>query len=127
MLDEYSKAGDVLVSAHLSTWCMERNIETAEYGQQEFNNLNNLDNYNHKILWTKLFPFADDILINSIDYNEEVKEKIKKHNFSCIALTSATRYDVDDNFLLEQGYVVWDERMLYTGTQQWDTKIWIMK
>lgn len=127
LLDEYSKAGDVLVSAHLSTWCMERNIETAEYGQQEFNNLNNLDNYNHKILWTKLFPFADDILINSIDYNEEVKEKIKKHNFSCIALTSATRYDVDDNFLLEQGYVVWDERMLYTGTQQWDTKIWIMK
>lgn len=127
LLDEYSKAGDILVSAHLSIWCIERNIETAEYGQQEFNDLYNLNNYNHKVLWTKLFPLAEDILTNSINYNEEVKEKIKKHNFSCIALTSEARYDIDDNFLLEQGYVVLDERMLYTGTQQWDTKIWIMK
>ena len=75
----------------------------------------------------EIIPLAEDILTNSINYNEEVKEKIKKHNFSCIALTSEARYDIDDNFLLEQGYVVLDERMLYTGIQQWDTKIWIMK
>lgn len=127
LLNTYSEEGDVLASAHISTWCIEHNIETGEYGQQEFNDLNNLDNYNDKILWKKLFPLTDDILKNSINYNEEVREKIKKHDFSCIALTTATNYDVEDDFLLEQGYTMLDDIALFTGLQKWDTKIWVIQ
>lgn len=127
VLDKYAEEGEVLVSAHLSTWCMEHNVITAEYGQQEFNSLDNLDNYNHNALWKNMFPLAEDVLLNSINYNDKIKEKIEKQEFSCIALTSATRYNIEDEFLIQHGYTILDARTLYTGTQQWYTEIWVVQ
>ena len=87
ILEEYSKEGDILVSAHLSGWCIDNNLLTAEYGQHEFNNELNLDSYEDKIWAQKLFPLADDLIIKALKYNETVLENIQNKKYSqCIMI-----------------------------------------
>lgn len=125
MLDRYTAEGDILVSAHLASYCIDNKIPTAEYGQQEFNNSTNLRSYESKKWQQKIFPMADDILLMNVNYNDEVKQNIKSKKYSCVMITDATKYELDEDFLFEAGYSILDERMLITGTELWNTKIYV--
>lgn len=125
VLDNYSQKGEILISAHLSSWAIDNDIDTSEYGQQEFNNSKNLGLYNNNVLWKKLFPLADDIIIKNMNYNEEIRSNIERQRYTCIALTDYTDYKIEKEFLEKSGYYMLDERKLLTGTWEWNTRIWI--
>lgn len=127
ILEEYSKEGDILVSAHLSSWCIDNDILVAEYGQHEFNNEINLESYKDKKWVEKIFPLADDIIMKALEYNEKIRQDIQNNKYTCVALTTATNYGIDEEYLLQNGYCLLDEKDLATGRRIWNTKIYVIK
>lgn len=55
ILDKYSAEGEILVSAHLSGYCLENGIETSAYGQSDFNDIYNLQKCNNSKIWPIFF------------------------------------------------------------------------
>lgn len=72
ILDSCSEEGEILVSMLLSNYCIERGIATSNYGQAEYNNLQNLENYKSSKLWRNLFLFdhTEAVLQKNIAYNQ---------------------------------------------------------
>lgn len=126
LLEQYSKEGEILVSPHLSAYCMEQEIRTADYGQAEFNNTGNMEMFESDPLWTKLFPYTKTIIEKSIGYHAAIKKKIENNGYTCIALTSMGRYWLDEKTILEAGYQLKCEMTLVTGTQGWVTRFYVI-
>lgn len=103
-LDEY-RDGNVLVSPHLSAWCLDNGIPTGDYGQAEFNSPYSLNEYRKNRLWQTLFPEAGIIFDNSIRYNETVKARVVSGEYDCIAITDSGNYGLDGTILENAGYI----------------------
>lgn len=56
---------------------IKKEIATSNYGQAEFNNLKNLENYRKNRLWRNIFLFDDTeaLLQKNISYNQTIREK----------------------------------------------------
>lgn len=123
LLDRYSSEGDILVSMVLSNYCLERGIATSNYGQAEYNNLHNLENYKNNKLWRNIFLFdnTEKLLQQNISYNQTVREKIYDQSYRCIALVYAGEYHLAEDDLIAAGYHVTAAEELQTGTQCWYT------
>lgn len=123
ILDRSSAEGDILVSMVLSNYCLERGIATSNYGQAEFNNLKNIENYRSNRLWRNIFLFDDTeaVLQKNISYNQSIREKIDCQSYSCIALVYAGEYHLAEEDLINAGYQISDAEELATGTQNWYT------
>lgn len=123
ILDRCASEGEILVSMVLSNYCLERGIATSNYGQAEFNNLKNLENYRSNRLWRNIFLFDDTeaLLQKNISYNQTIREKIYCQSYSCIALVYAGEYHLAEDDLINAGYQISDVEELATGTQNWYT------
>lgn len=123
ILDRCSEEGEILVSMILSNYCIERGIATSNYGQAEYNNLQNLENYKSSKLWRNLFLFdhTEAVLQKNISYNQIVREKIYDRSYRCIALVYAGEYHLAEDDLIKAGYHVLDAEELATGEQSWYT------
>lgn len=123
ILDRYAGEGEILVSMVLSNYCIERGIETSNYGQAEYNNLQNLENYKDSKLWRNIFLFAhtEAILQKNISYNQLIKDKIYDHSYCCIALVYPGEYHLEEDDLIKAGYQVTAAEELATGEQNWYT------
>lgn len=131
ILSEYSaNDGQLLVSAHLAGYCIENDKYTSEYGQAEFNNQSNYDNWTNSLLWKTLFPQAGELLHKNIDYNNRLTEAIRNGEFSCIALTNSTNYglpyDAIDTMLEDSPYILLTTLDLCTGDYIWPTYFYIL-
>lgn len=127
LLDQYSKEGEILVSPHLADYCLRHDIRTSDYGQAEFNNIENMKFFKSKRLWTKLFPCTEMILNKNIEYYSIVDRKIKNTEYACIALTTMGRYWLDEEMILEAGYELECEMTLVTGEQNWVTRFYVIR
>lgn len=125
ILDMYSGNGDILVSPHLSSYCLEKGITTSDYGQAEFNSRESLNAYLNNRLYVRLFPKTERIFNNNISYNERVLEKINNRDYACIALTDAAGYWLEEDDILAAGYRVDVESELVAGGETLDTKFYI--
>lgn len=125
LLTGYAERGEVLASPHLSELCMRHGIPTADYGQAEFNSPESLAGYRSSRLWPALFPAAGELLQKNIDYNAQLREKIKNREFACIALTTQARYWLTDEEIEAAGYRAAETLTLPTGEWQWETKFYI--
>ena len=123
LLDRYSSEGDILVSMVLSNYCLEHDITTSNYGQAEYNNLQNLENYKSSRLWRNIFLFdnTEEILQRNISYNQTIKNKIYDQAYRCIALVYAGEYHLAEDDLINAGYHIAAAEELQTGTQCWYT------
>lgn len=123
ILDRYSAEGEILVSMVLSNYCLEHDIATSNFGQAEFNNLKNLENYRSSRLWRNIFLFDDTeaLLQKNISYNQTIREKIYSQSYSCIALVYAGEYHLTEDDLIIAGYQISEAEELATGTQNWYT------
>lgn len=123
ILDRCLAEGDILVSMVLSNYCLERGIATSNYGQAEFNNLQNLEKYRKNRLWRNIFLFDDTeaLLQKNISYNQTIREKIYCQSYSCIALVYAGEYHLAEDDLINAGYQISEVEELVTGTQNWYT------
>ncbi len=121
ILDKYSSDGEILVSMLLSDYCLERNLATSNYGQAEYNNIENLENYKNNRLWRNifLFDYTEDLLQQNIAYNQTVKDKIYTQAYRCIALIYAGEYHLTDDDLANAGYHIMASEELMSGTQCW--------
>ena len=125
ILDEYAGKGEILVSPHLSAFCLERGIETSDYGQAEFNSSDSLKAYMGNRLYVSLFPEAEQIFRENIDYNASVLQNIREHRYSCIALTDNARYWLNDDDILSAGYHVDSVYDLVAGGEELPTVIYV--
>ncbi|MCM1386030.1 MAG: hypothetical protein NC231_01780 [Bacillus sp. (in: Bacteria)] len=107
----------------LSDYCLEQGIETSNYGQAEYNNMHNLDNYKNNKLWRNIFLFAytDELLQQNISYNQTVKDNISRQSYHCIALVYAGEYHLAEDDILNAGYRIAAAKELQTGNQCWYT------
>lgn len=123
ILDRYSSEGEVLVSMVLSNYCLERGIETSNYGQAEYNTPQNLENYKSNKFWRNIFLFevTEVLLQKNISYNQTVRNKIYDQSYRCIALVYAGEYHLAEDDLIKAGYRISEEEELVTGTQSWYT------
>lgn len=123
ILDYYSSDGELLVSMLLSDYCLERGITTSNYGQAEYNNINNLENYKNNKLWRNifLFDYTEHILQQNISYNQTVRDKLYSQSYSCIALVYAGEYHLAEDDFISAGYHVVASEELISGTQYWHT------
>ena len=123
LLDRYTSEGDILVSMVLSNYCLEHGIITSNYGQAEYNNIQNLENYKSNRLWRNIFLFdnTEEILQQNISYNQTVKNKIYDQAYRCIALVYAGEYHLAEDDLINAGYHIAASEELQTGTQCWYT------
>lgn len=123
LLDEYSSDGEILVSMLLSDYCLEHDMATSNYGQAEFNNIHNLENYKNNKLWRNifLFDYTEELLQKNISYNQSVKEKICNQSYRCIALVYTGEYHLADEDLINAGYHIAASEELISGDQCWYT------
>ncbi len=115
----------ILVSPHLSGFCMDNGIPTADYGQAEFNSPYSLDMYKDNKLFMTLFPEAEIILNNNISYNEGLKTRIANGEFSCIALTDSGNYWLEEKDILSAGYRVEADIELAMGNEMLPTRFYV--
>lgn len=125
ILDRYSEEGDILVSPHLSAYCLENGIETSDYGQAEFNSADSLRGYLNNKLWVTLFPETERLLRNNIEYNTLILDKIYRHGYTCIALTDSARYWLDESDIIAAGYSVDTEMELVAGGETLPTVFYV--
>ncbi|MDD6811061.1 MAG: hypothetical protein PUD93_04235 [Lachnospiraceae bacterium] len=127
ILERYSSEGEILVSMHLSGFCLENNIPTTSYGQAEYNSVENLMKYKNNKIWRNifLFDYAKEILQNNISYSETVKENIYNHKYYCIALVYAGEYGLSEADLINAGYHIMTSEELMTGSQCWNTNFYV--
>lgn len=125
LLEQYSAEGEILVSAHLTGFCLESGIPAAEYGHQEFNDQYTLECFRQRWLWTTLFPVTERICQETIDYNEQVWEKVQKKEIACVAITDMTNYGLTDEKMKAAGYRLEETLTLPTGEQIWPTRFYI--
>lgn len=123
LLDEYSSDGEILVSMLLSDYCLEHGIATSNYGQAEYNNIQNLENYKNNKLWRNifLFDYTEELLQKNISYNQSVKEKLYNQSYRCVALVYAGEYHLTDDDLINAGYIPAASEELISGDQCWYT------
>lgn len=123
MLDRYSAEGDILVSIVLSGYCLENQIDTSNYGQAEYNNIQNLENYQGNKLWRNIpfFHYTESLLQKNITYNETVKERMYHKDYSCIALVYPGEYHLTEADIINAGYYPASAMELVTGSQSWYT------
>lgn len=123
ILDWYSTDGEILVTMLLSEYCIEDGISTSNYGQAEYNNLNNLKNYKDNKIWRNFFLFrhTEELLQNNISYNQMVKENIYNQVYSCIAIVYAGEYHLADSDFIDAGYHIIASEELMSGDQCWYT------
>ena len=125
-LDHYSRQGDILVSPHLSAYCLEHQISTSDYGQAEFNSSGNLNRYLKNKIWSIVFPKTELILTKNITYNDKILENIKNQKYSAVVLTDMGRYWLKEEDLEKSGYKKTNEFILVTGTQHWKTIFYVV-
>lgn len=123
ILEQYSSDGEILVSMLLSDYCLEHEIATSNYGQAEYNNMQNLENYKDNKLWRNifLFDYTEDLLQQNISYNQTVKDKIYAQSYHCIALVYAGEYHLAEDDFINAGYHAIASEELVSGTQCWYT------
>ena len=128
ILAQCATEGDILVSMHLTEYCIENNIETSNYGQAEFNDDRNLQNFRNSSLWNNvfLFKYGEEIIQNNITYNKKVKENINNHKYRCIASVYAKEYGLTEEDFANAGYRVLAEEELMTGKQCWNTTFYVL-
>ena len=127
ILDEYSEQGDILVSPHLSAYCIENDIYTSDYGQAQFNGLVNYLSWDNSKIWKKLFPETGRIIECSWNHHDIMKQNVEEGKYSCIAITDYYEYYSVLIELMDKKYVLLDEFPLQTGGQVWNTLIYIAK
>ncbi len=128
ILEEYSQKGDMLVPMLLSNYCLENDIETADYGHAQCNVPSTLENYRNSKLWTNFFlvDYAEALLEKSIHYNDvEIRNKIKNQSYSCIVLTSVGDYKLAEQEVIDYGYHVLAKEELCSGRQRWEVTFYI--
>lgn len=128
ILNDYASNGEILVSPHLSNYCLDNEIYTAEYGQAEFNTNYNLENWENNYIWRNIFPYGKDILVGNLMYREKIHNKIIAAEYECIALTSSGNYEIPvDNIseLTEGKYYLIDKLILDMGNQEWETYFYV--
>lgn len=120
ILDRYSSEGEILVSMALSNYCLERGIATSNYGQAEYNNQQNLENYRGSKLWRNVFLFdqTETLLQQNISYNQIIKNKINDQSFRCIAFVYPEEYHFAEDDLIKAGYHVSGAEELVMGMQR---------
>ena len=128
ILDEYVAKGEILVPMLLSGYCIENDMETADYGQAHYNSSKNLQNYEESKLWTNLFlvKYTGALLEKNIHYeNVQIKDAIKNQLYSCIALSSVGDYRLSGDEILDAGYRVLEKETLYSGNQKWNVVFYV--
>lgn len=128
ILDEYAEKGAILVPMLLSNYCLEKDMETADYGQAQFNTEKNLQNYKNSKLWTKLFlvRYTSVLLEKNIYYNNvQIKRNIENQAYSCIALTSAGDYWLQEDDIIDAGYHVLRTESLPSGGARWNVTFYV--
>ena len=128
ILDEYAAQGEILVPMLLSGYCIENDMETADYGQAHYNSSKNLQNYEESKLWTNLFlvKYTGALLEKNIHYeNVQIKDAIKNQLYSCIALSSVGDYRLSGDEILDAGYRVLEKETLYSGNQKWNVVFYV--
>lgn len=123
VLDHYSSDGEILVSMLLSDYCLERGIPTSNYGQAEYNNINNLESYKNNKLWRNIFLFdhTGQLLQQNISYNQTVRDKVYSQSYRCIALVYAREYHLTEDDFANAGYHIAAAEELMSGTHCWHT------
>ncbi len=121
LLDQYSENGEMLVSSHLSNYCLEHNIPTPDYGQAEYNSEQALLRYLASPIWPRLFPDAETIFRQNIDYKQQIMDNINSRHYSGIALTDTGGYLLDPEDILDAGYHEEARLELVTGQEKWET------
>lgn len=128
ILEEYSSKGEILVPMLLSNYCLEKDMETADYGQAQFNSEENLQNYRDSKLWTNLFlvKYTEALLEKNIFYNNvQIKNSIANRTYSCIAVTSAGDYWLEEDDLIGAGYCVLQTENLPSGGAVWNVTFYV--
>lgn len=125
---EHAAEGEVLVSMHLTEYCLENHIETSNYGQAEFNDVSNLQNFRDSSLWQNifLFKYAEEIVQKNIAYNEKIRDNIYNHKYRCIASVYAKEFGLTDEDFVDAGYRVLVKEELMTGKQCWNTTFYVL-
>lgn len=123
ILHRYSADGEILVSMLLSEYCLENHIATSNYGQAEYNNTKNLENYRCNKLWRNVFLFSptEELLQKNISYNHTVKDNLYNQTYSCIAIVYPGEYHLSDDDFINAGYHIIASENLVTGNQRWCT------
>lgn len=123
ILDQYASEGEILVSMLLSDYCLEHDVATSNYGQAEYNNMTNLENYKNNRLWRNIFLFdhTEALLQKNIAYNQSVRDKIYARSYRCIALVYAGEYNLAEDDPINAGYHIIASEELAAGTQRWYT------
>lgn len=125
IMDVYRNKGEMLLSPHLSAYCLEHDIPTADYGQAEFNSAGNLKHFKNRWLYPEIFPETEKILLKNIEYNRLVKEKVKNREYALIALTDMGKYSLTEEEIEVSGYKKMEEIILVTGKQKWKTRFYV--
>ena len=123
-LDELGADGNILADAHFSLYLQNHGIETSEYGQCEYSGEGSLNNVRESALWSK-FPYAIKILEKNIAYENTVREKLKKHEYSVVAFSTIYHYTISDEELSEYGYKMVKRTDLEAGNLVLDTYFWV--
>lgn len=126
ILDMYRNKGEILLSPHLSAYCIEHNIQTSDYGQAEFNSTGNLKHFKNHWLYPEIFPETERILLKNIEYNRQIKENVRNREYVLVALTDTGNYSLTEEEIEVAGYKEMEEIILVTGTQKWKTKFYIV-
>lgn len=128
ILGEYSKEGDMLVPMLLSNYCLENNMETADYGHAQCNVPATLENYKNSKLWRNFFlvDYTEELLEKSIQYNDvEIRNKIKEQEYSCIVLTSIGDYGLSEQEVIDSGYHIFTREELPAGRAHWEAVFYV--
>jgi hypothetical protein len=124
ILDRYGDE-NILVSSHLSAYCLDNGIPTADYGQAEFNSEYSLNVYRNNKLFMTLFPEAETILENNIEYNALIREKLAEGGFSCIAITDSANYSLGEDEIIGAGYKKLTELDLVASNETLTTSFYV--
>ena len=127
LLDTYKEKGELLVSPHLSGYMLQNELYTSDFGPEEYNNSENLAQFEQSKLWKTLLPDARNILLQSINYNQEILDKVHNKKYACIAITDLANYNLNAEHIKLSGYRELATIDLYTGDWKWETWFYVIE
>lgn len=127
LINEYRNDGKILHYYPTALDGLNHGDSLFQTGHDTCLNEKNYEEWRNSSVYRKLFPSAGIIMEEEFEYQEYVKDMIKKHKIAMVAKPNHNDWYITDSLLTESGYFLVEEDDLVVGNMTYPTEFWAYK